>query len=254
MKDYNEMAESVLNRRDKYVVERKKQLKKRTTAISCVCLCALLGVGAWKGGMLNEVQPPIDTEQIEKFGSSPNAQEEQKKEFQNGLSGENQISGEDPDVSSTVIDAPVQNEADNTGALAHFDEVWGGSYLDNAGHWVVWLTEDTPENRAEVFKRNPSISESGTEFKTADFSLAYLTQLMADISEAMMDGQLPFVTSASLREDYNRVEVNMTAESADFIAKVQSFDTLGGAIEFKYGASTATEDILTEDILKEPIA
>ena len=45
MKNYNEMAESVLKRRDKYIVERREQMKKVTSILSCVCLVALLGIG-----------------------------------------------------------------------------------------------------------------------------------------------------------------------------------------------------------------
>ncbi len=51
MKSFHEMAESVLNRRDQYVMERRKQMKKLTAVISCFCICALLGMGFWKGGV-----------------------------------------------------------------------------------------------------------------------------------------------------------------------------------------------------------
>lgn len=242
MKSYNEMAESVLNRRDKYIVERRKQIKKLTTAISCVCLCVLVGVGARQGG--RDVMPSgtVITE------SSPGIEHEKGM-----LAVENFSSEEPPAVvgkSSIITDAPVQDETGNTGTLTHYDEVWGGSYMDTEGNWVVWLTVDTPETRAEVFQRNPTISESGTEFKKADYSLSYLTQLMADISKAMTDKQLPFVSSAALREEYNCVEVSITAENEDFIEKVRSFDTLGGAIKFRYSTSASDK---TGEIVKGPL-
>ncbi len=53
MKDYNEMAESVLNRRDKYIAEKRKKLKSLTAVISCSCLLTLLGLGVFQSEVLN---------------------------------------------------------------------------------------------------------------------------------------------------------------------------------------------------------
>lgn len=47
MKDYEEMAKSVLRRRDAYVAERKKHMKKLVSIGSCFCLILLVGVGIW---------------------------------------------------------------------------------------------------------------------------------------------------------------------------------------------------------------
>lgn len=47
MKDYEEMAKSVLSRRDAYVAERKKHMKKLVSIGSCFCLILLVGVGIW---------------------------------------------------------------------------------------------------------------------------------------------------------------------------------------------------------------
>ena len=47
MKDYEEMAKSVLSRRDAYVAERKKRMKKILTIGSCFCLMLLVCVGVW---------------------------------------------------------------------------------------------------------------------------------------------------------------------------------------------------------------
>jgi len=47
MKDYEEMAKSVLSRRDNYVMERKKRMKKVVSIGSCFCLMLLVGVGIW---------------------------------------------------------------------------------------------------------------------------------------------------------------------------------------------------------------
>jgi hypothetical protein len=156
---------------------------------------------------------------------------------------QNEISGT-AITPSVTVDAPVvQNAAGSTGALNALDAVWGGSYMDENGHWVVWLTENTKENQQKVFEKNPYLPESTTTFKTADYSLAYLTQLMADISEGMGDGKLPYVTTAALMEQDNRVAVTLTTDDADKVALIQRFDTIGGAIEIRYAAADGTDDL-----------
>ena len=55
MKDYREMAKDVLERRDLYLAERRRKMKKYISLVSCICLAALLGVGAWQlGGLAGE--------------------------------------------------------------------------------------------------------------------------------------------------------------------------------------------------------
>jgi hypothetical protein len=143
---------------------------------------------------------------------------------------------------SVTTDVPVQDGS--TGALNALDAVWGGSYMDENGHWVVWLTENTKENQQKVFEQNPDLQKSTTTFKTANYSLAYLTQLMADISEGMGDGKLPYVTSAALMEQDNRVAVWMTVDDADTVALIQRFDTIGGAIEIQYTTAAGIDDLV----------
>ena len=59
MKDYEEMAKNVLSRRDAYVAERKKRMKKIVTIGSCFCLMLLVCVGVWH--TQNSTPMPGDT-------------------------------------------------------------------------------------------------------------------------------------------------------------------------------------------------
>ena len=52
MKDYEEMAKSVLSRRDNYVMERKKRMRKVVSIGSCFCLMLLVGVGIYQSNNL----------------------------------------------------------------------------------------------------------------------------------------------------------------------------------------------------------
>lgn len=53
MKSYEEMAESVLEHRNRYVADRRRKMRKRVTMVSCFCFMAVLGTGVWYAGILN---------------------------------------------------------------------------------------------------------------------------------------------------------------------------------------------------------
>lgn len=148
----------------------------------------------------------------------------------------NSNSTAEPTGAEVTIDVPVSDIPGDTGALTAYDEVWGGCYMDENGCWVVWLTQDTPENRQRVFALNPTLNDENTIFKAAAYSKAYLTYLMAEISNAMCAGKLPLVTTAALREDKNCVEVTMISDDPWSVDKVLAFDTAGGAIEIIYNS------------------
>ena len=61
MKDYNEIASSVLERRDKYIVERNKRIKRTALALSCFVVIALAGLGVWKSGVFEKSPASSDT-------------------------------------------------------------------------------------------------------------------------------------------------------------------------------------------------
>lgn len=60
MKNYKEMADSVFQRSDEIIAENKRKRKNLigiTSAISCVCLVALIGFGGVKSGLFGNVVP-----------------------------------------------------------------------------------------------------------------------------------------------------------------------------------------------------
>ena len=84
----------------------------------------------------------------------------------------------------------------------------------------------------KVFELNPSLTESNTVFKTAAYSLAYLKSLMESINQEIEDNEeMSFVFSVGLREERNCIQVDVTTDDSESIAKILSLDTLGGAID-----------------------
>ncbi len=62
MKSYNEIANSVFERREQYQIRQKKKrriLTRTLTPICCICLVALLAIGTWHGGLFEKA--PIQT-------------------------------------------------------------------------------------------------------------------------------------------------------------------------------------------------
>ena len=60
MKNYDELTNDLLERRDRYVADKKKKRKSLmsvATSLRCLCLVALLGFGMWQGGMFNTTPP-----------------------------------------------------------------------------------------------------------------------------------------------------------------------------------------------------
>lgn len=276
MKDYREMAEDVLKRRDAYVAERKKRMRKTVSAVSCVCLAALLGIGGWYGsrglagpgeeldggGLDGDPQGySVGVSDPEKMSDSqteqgsgemdPLAALAQRRITEAGA----RASGEKDSVqrgaaetearTSCEADAPAVDSPVSEGNLKAYEAVWGGSYVDSEGRTVVLLTEDTEENRQEVFERNPDLLESSTVFQKAEYSLKYLTKLQEAISEMMADKELPFVTESALLEDANCIRVTMTTDSQEELERLMAVDSLGGAIVVEYSQDRAVKEDLT---------
>ena len=60
MKNYDELTNDLLERRDLYVADQKKKRKRVmgiATSLCCFCLVALLGFGMWQGEMFNTTPP-----------------------------------------------------------------------------------------------------------------------------------------------------------------------------------------------------
>ena len=60
MKNYDELTNDLLKRRDRYVADQRKKRKRVmgiATSLCCFCLVALLGFGMWQGGMFNTTPP-----------------------------------------------------------------------------------------------------------------------------------------------------------------------------------------------------
>lgn len=240
MKDYNEMAESVFKRRDKYNAERRLRMnkfKKLTFGAVCCCLIALFGVGILDGNLfITEKTPGVEDFSENKL--------EAGKEMKDG------DQSFDNEIEQNIEDVPADSNAEYNEAVNSSDlkqgtaAFYGGSYTNEQGKFVVVLTVDTAENRAAICKEL-GVSESTTIFENGKYTLAYLTELQSKISSAMTDKKIPFVTSSSVYETINRIKVRVTTDSEAELNKVLALDAIGGAIVFEHSSGTATKDLIS---------
>ena len=142
-----------------------------------------------------------------------------------------------------AVELPAQENPIAAGTVDPYEAVWGGCYTDSTGMMYVLLTQDTGENRELVFARNPGLNAENTVFLPADYTQAYLDQLLAELSQDMAAGEVPYVTTAARLDDRNCIEVTMTREDKTCVEKIRAMDPTGGAFRFVFSGEYATHEM-----------
>lgn len=265
MKDYNEMAESLFRRREKYIAERRRKrniLIKASSGLGCLCLTALSGLWTLKHNPAPEADFPanitpiaiedmrgplaVEADHPDSGGITQNTEKR---------AGDSDSEAHDKNTENNSPDAPVSEQSPGSlqhitanGSLADF---FGGSYTNSQGILCILLTEDTPENRSAAC-REFNLAESNTLFQKADYTLSYLTNLQAMISAGMISRELNFVTCSSLREDTNRIHLTVTTQEPSQLEKLKALDSLGGAMVIEYLPDGDSVDLLIEKKTSSP--
>ena len=154
---------------------------------------------------------------------------------------------EDKNQSETSISHNVQNEEQDIHnieipkEIEKYPEYYGGSYIDDKGYNVILLCRDSEKNRNDI-SRLLSITKEKTKFKTCKYSYRYLYELQSKISQAMIKHKVPSVSSSSLLDDKNYIEIIMTNDSQEEVVYLKSLDVKGGAIQIKVNESQIHTD------------
>ncbi len=147
------------------------------------------------------------------------------------------ITVKDEDIN---VKEPVENSSTN------YPDYYAGRYVDNQGNNVILLKADTKENRQKICTLF-GIAESKTKFETAKYSYEYLTELQDKIGTKMVNKEWTFVTSSSIMENKNWIEVQVTTNKESELKKIRELDTIGGAISIRY----SKDGIAKKDMLRE---
>ena len=266
MKDSNEMVKELFERREKYHMERQRKmgnLKKVVSSLAC-CLVVILVAGMpvishfsspeeddLNGDSIQNVEadsPPSSKKEMApgNIGAPENPDNESQDGEIKTSNEKDKEPDEETDISNatdgvvtegTSIDIPQKEYHEvpgpdglgDTGNLVPYEPVWGDCYQNEAGKWVVFLTENTPENQKKVFELNPTLTENDIIFQSITFSRSYLENLMISIGQAADENEeFSFVFSIGLRTEKNCVDVYVTTDDEENIAKILAFDTIGG--------------------------
>lgn len=100
---------------------------------------------------------------------------------------------------------------------------------------------DAPAEENTCHETEPDTSAAETYNEA--ITLEYITELQANVSAAMRNGDLPFVSSSAVYENPYRLHVVVTSNAENDLSKLKAFDTLGGALEIEYAAA---DHIVTE--------
>lgn len=79
-----------------------------------------------------------------------------------------------------------------------------------------------------------------TNYSDARDYSAELMDLQNRITQAMINKELPFVTSSGIRENPDRLHVTVTTTDAALIEKLKAFDTTGELLEIEYSDSVVS--------------
>ncbi len=278
MKDYREMAESVLQRRDAYVIEKKrrqKQFRKVCGAVCSLALVAFLSVnallvqqgekasfrsadraGLGSDGAVNDALP--QESEMMQYAVVEDLREEMAVEEETGQDTAKEqmakatLEGQLADGSeqefkqqATEADAVCKGAMEASYEADPMEQVWGGSYLNDQGKHVVFLTQNNETYQNMVFELNPDWLEENTIFRDAAFSLNYLNEVLDLISKDMVAGKLPYVPSAYVNEYENCVTVRTIDLTAGQQAEVLGYGLEGSIV------IVSDEELSTTELLQE---
>ena len=96
------------------------------------------------------------------------------------------------------------------------------------------LHNQTNEGSDKSSSANEHNNETLVEADNASVSLEYITELQSNVSNAMINGELPFVISSAVYENPYRLHIVVTSNSESDIQKLLELDSVGGTLEIEY--------------------
>ena len=99
---------------------------------------------------------------------------------------------------------------------------------------VTGQNKESDSNELEESRETQDVPIDEGAYQEAREYSAELTDLQNRISQAMMNNELPFVTSSAIYENPDRIHVRVNTTDEDLIAKLQAFDTTGKLLEIEY--------------------
>ena len=198
MKNYDELTNDLLERRDRYVADQKKKRKSLmsvATSLCCLCLVALLGFGMWQGGMFNTTPPDQTLEDAlypgikdnfdESKGESPDNPAANNKIIVHQIDG---LSADKHNICLLVDDFVVMNKAE-------LNEYYGINVFPTVPDDI----KEWEDQRFGVYKRNGGTGEiywdgTGVNYSNDAFSRTVNIEIKTDAQYSEKQRKHRYVT------------------------------------------------------------
>lgn len=143
---------------------------------------------------------------------------------------------ENTEIENTEITEGLENKVtENENAEIENTEITGDLENENAEIIVYQNSteegKDLPSDDAESSTQEQHNIKTDSRGKNGENSLAYLETLHENISQAMVNGELPFVSSCQVDEAARTVKVGILEMKDEYIQKLKEFENMGPALD-----------------------
>ena len=160
MKNYDELTNDLLERRDRYVADQKKKRKSLmsvATSLCCLCLVALLGFGMWQGGMFNTTPPDQTLEDALYPGIKDNFDESK---------GE---SADNPAANNRIVINTINGISADRMNIKPWEDERSGIYKRDGGTGEVYWDTDILNYSNEDFTRSVHVEVDKGSYVLKDY-------------------------------------------------------------------------------------
>lgn len=158
MKNYDELTNDLLKRRDRYVADQRKKRKRVmgiATSLCCFCLVALLGFGMWQGGVFNTTPPNQTLEDALYPGIKDNFDESKGESADNPAANNKIVINTINGVSADRMNIALMVDDFVEMSPKEMCEYYGVDYIPD----VPADIKPWPDQRSGIYKRNGGTGE-----------------------------------------------------------------------------------------------
>lgn len=184
MRSYEEIAESLLRRRDEYIENqrvRRNIMKKRIIALSAFCLAVLIGIGVWQADLFKTkpIETPIDSTSSKQEAQTENPVESTPVESEQPSTPQTTEQPEPPAIGGDGATWALAEYTDSTGGymIHSFPYDYLGEFVDQevVNNWYnqFWSANKESYTRTDAISIIKFLDEVGgitkEEFMTIDY-------------------------------------------------------------------------------------
>ena len=130
------------------------------------------------------------------------------------------------EFSGVAYNRLTEEQAENICAILGIDK--------SGGHELTANAHNTDFGSTSKEKNQDSQADLLVKLERTDASLEYVTNLQTKVSNAMVNGELPFVIYSAVYENPNRLHLRVISNAESDIEMLKAFDAMGGVMEIEY--------------------